>query len=74
MATTVDLIANTGASAIPVESGVHRRLSGELQPGASAVGRYQYYIPADQRPSATITISYAAGVPTALFTGDLPDV
>ena len=71
--TTVDLIGLDGASAIPVEMEESIRLEGELAPGASAVGRYHYFIPVEQRASATITISYAAGVPTALFTGALPD-
>lgn len=70
----VDLIDRDGASAIPVEMATSRRLSGDLQPGASAVGHYHYFVPAELRQSATITINYAAGVPTALFTGALPDV
>ena len=71
--TTVDLIGLDGTSATPVEMDESIRLEGELEPGASAVGRYHYFIPVEQRASATITISYAAGVPTALFTGALPD-
>ncbi len=68
----VDLVRRDGASAIPVEMTERVALAGELAAGQSAAGKYQFFIPADQRPSATIIVSYAVGMPTALFTGDLP--
>lgn len=70
---TVDLIGSDGSSAIPVLLAEPQDFSGELAPGATAVAKYQYYIPADRRQPATITVSYASGVPTALFSGALPD-
>lgn len=69
----VDLIGGDGASAVPIDSMSEDRLVGELGPGQSATGQYQYFIPLDQRQSATIAISYSAEAPTALFTGALPD-
>lgn len=71
---TVDLIQRDGASAIPVGLATPSGLEGDLEPGATSTGRYQFFIPVDQRVSATITVNYAADVPTALFSGDLPDV
>lgn len=71
--TTVDLVGSDGASAIPVVMDDSVRLEGDLAPGASALGRYHFYLPVELRSSATITFSYAAGIPTALFTGALPD-
>lgn len=70
----VDLIQGDGTSAIPVDLPDRSRLGGPLDPGASATGWYQFYIPHDQRSSASVRISYAAGTPTALFIGDLRDV
>ena len=71
---TVDLIKADGASAIPVQLEGEREFFGQLRPGESAVALYQYFIPVEHRASAFITVSYASSVPTALFTGDLPDV
>jgi hypothetical protein len=70
---TVDLINSEGASAIPVEEETPRTFSGSLEPGASAVGVYQFFIPSEQRASAFLTVNYASDQPTALFSGDLPD-
>ncbi len=70
---TVDLIRANGGSAIPVDSLDGINLTGDLAPGASAVGQYQFFIPVEERDSATITVHYASGVPTALFSGDLPN-
>lgn len=72
-AVIVDLIGADGASAPPIEPPERVSLGGELMAGESANGQYLFFIPADQRASATITVSYAADVPTALFTGPLPN-
>ena len=69
----VDLLGSDGASAVPIGSSSEDRLTGELDPGQSATGQYQYFIPPDLRQSATIAISYSADAPTALFMGALPD-
>lgn len=73
-AVTVDLVRSDGSSAVPVElldePGV---LRGTLDPGDSATGRYQFFIPFDQRQAAIILVSYAAAAPTALFLGGVQD-
>ena len=68
----VDLVQSDGASALPIQATGVLPLSGTLAPGATATGRYEFFIPLDQRASATVTVSYAADAATALFSGDLP--
>ena len=44
---------------------------GVLQPGESADGVYLFLIPEAQRANVTITVDYAPGVPTIVFTGSV---
>lgn len=48
-------------------------LSGSVAPGASASGTYTFTIPAANRDDTVLTVKYAAAVPTAAFTGSLPN-
>lgn len=68
----VDLVEPDGGSATPIDSSGTEPLTGVLEPGATATGTYHYFLPLDAREGVSLTISYAAGVPTVVLIGNLP--
>ncbi len=47
-------------------------LRGQLADGRTATGVYLFTVPPDERDQVTITVSYRAGTPIAVFEGSVP--
>lgn len=65
----VDLQDAAGTPAIPMTVGA-TPFTGSVASGATATGTYVFSVPASYANPATITVTYAAGAPVAVFTGD----
>ena len=46
--------------------------TGGLEPGASRTATYVLRLPADDTTDVTVTLSYGAEAPTAVFSGPVP--
>lgn len=65
----VDLQDSAGTPAIPMTVGASP-FTGSVASGATATATYVFSVPSSYTNPATITVTYAAGAPVAVFTGD----
>lgn len=68
----VDLTKLSGAPASMLRSSPASPLHGTLTAGSIATGTYVFSVSPAERGAARIAVSYAAGLPVAQFTGNLP--
>jgi hypothetical protein len=67
----VDLIGPDGGSATPIVDPDRPPLDGEVAPGATARGTYVFTISEEDRQDVTLTVSFSALAPTAVFAGSM---
>jgi hypothetical protein len=71
---TVDLVEPPDVSATLITTHEDTSLRGDLAPGATATGTYEFTIAADARADVSVRVTYAAPKPTVVFEGSLADV
>ena len=65
----VMLSAQDGEPGIGTTAGDPQPLSGSLEPGKSATGRYVFMLGSAAGRPVSVSVNYAAGEPVAIFTG-----
>jgi len=71
---TVDLVEPPDVSATLITTHEDTRLAGDLAPGDTGTGTYQFTIAVDARAEIAVRVTYAAPEPTVVFEGSLADV
>jgi hypothetical protein len=66
----VDLADGAGTPAIPMSANPASPFTGSLAAGKTATGVYVFTVPSSYTNPATITVSYSAEAPVAVFVGD----
>lgn len=68
----VELVATGDRYQTLITTGDDEHLTGELAPGASSRGTYQFTIAEADRAEVMVRVNYLAPKPTVVFTGSLP--
>lgn len=68
---TVNLADGAQQPGLPMSAAPAQPFRGSVDPGASAEGVYVFTLPSDFANPTSVTVSYAAGAPTVVFTGDV---
>lgn len=68
----VNLADGSQQPGLPMSAAPAQPLRGSVDPGASAEGVYVFTLPPDFTNPTSVTVSYAAGAPTVVFSGDTP--
>jgi hypothetical protein len=68
---TVNVTAGygNGSPASPVNESTNPPFKGEVKPGSTALGVYAFAIPTTERDKVSISLWYAQGQPTVVFSG-----
>lgn len=69
---TVNLADGSQQPGLPMSAAPAQPFRGSVDAGATAEGVYVFTLPADFANPASVTVSYSAGAPTVVFTGDAP--